>query len=415
MKIAFFLSSFPTLSETFVLSQITGLADRGIYVDIYAHDTGVDKVTHPDVEKYALLNTTYYYGRNHQNMPQSKILRIVKALYLLSKNLANNQLPLFRSLNIFKYGRQSQSLSLFYTVAKLHQYQLNRYDIIHCHFGYMGLEVLTLKKLGFIKGKIITTFYGSDCSSFIKKYGIDLYDELFKYADVILCLSEEMKERLVKLGCPRDKIRIQHLGIDVARFQPDPSKYNNNGVLKLLTVGRMVEKKGIEYAIRAVYKLTEKYPDIEYTLIGDGPLRADLEHLCTELGISDYVRFLGPKNQTDIVDAMNRSDIFLAPSVTSENGDMEGTPTVLMEAQAMKMLVLSTFHSGIPEVVLDGRSGYLVPERNPDEIADKIRRLMEQSEMWNELRETGRKHIEKEFNTAVLSRRLERIYKSLLN
>lgn len=414
MKIAFILGSFPILSETFILSQITGLLDRGIHVDIFARGVGEDKVIHPDVYKYDLLSRTNYFGSNYQNITQSRPLRIFRIPYFIARYISNNPLPLIRSLNFLKYGKQAGNLSLFYTVEKLKNSHLDSYDIIHCHFGDIGRNSIIFRELGLIKGKFITSFYGWDCSSYTKKYGRDVYHELFKKTDLILCLSEEMRLRLVELGCPAEKIQIHHLGIDVDRFMPDLPGYKGNGSIKLLTVGRMVEKKGIEYAIRAVSQLVQKYPDIHYTLIGDGPLRKVLERLTDELGISDNVHFLGPKNQTDIIDAMKRSDIFLAPSVTARDGDMEGTPTVLMEAHAMKMLVLSTFHSGIPEVVLDGRSGYLVPERNSKEIAKKIEYLIERPDKWNEMLEHGRSHIEKEFNTAILSEKLEGMYRYLI-
>jgi colanic acid/amylovoran biosynthesis glycosyltransferase len=413
MKVAFFLGSFPALSETFILSQITGLINRKVDIGIFARHRGADSVTHPDVEKFDVLKRTYYYGGDHQNMPKSKVVRVLKAFYILAKNLRNDPYPFIRSLNIKKYGIHAWDLSLFYTVEKLREYNLDQYDVIHCHFGYNGQHVLTLSNLGLIKGKIITTFYGWDCSTYLKINGEDVYRELFEQNALILCLSEEMKERLVKIGCPPEKIKIHHLGVDVERFRADRKKIHSNGTCKLLTVGRMVEKKGVEYAIRAVSKLTEKYPGIHYTIIGDGPLRKDLEQLSTDLGVADHVHFLGAKNQTDIIDAMNRSDIFLAPSVTAENGDMEGTPTVLMEAQAMEMLVLSTFHSGIPEVVLDGRSGYLVPERDSDEIANKLALLIERPDMWNDLRQEGRKHIEEQYNEAILSQKLEEVYRNL--
>jgi colanic acid/amylovoran biosynthesis glycosyltransferase len=413
MKVAFFISSFPTLSETFILSQITGLLDRGVHVDIFARGSGRDQVMHPDIANYNLEKRTFYYGQAHQQKPKNITFRLLKLLPILVKSIGKDFLTLIRALNIFTYGRKSRNLSLFYTAHRLKSLHIETYDVIHCHFGDMGREVLLFKNLRLIKGKLITTFYGWDCSSYVKTNGEKIYDELFHGGDLFLCLSEEMKQRLIAIGCPRDKIVIHHLGIDTNKFKPLDSKNNKNGTIKILTVGRLVEKKGIEYAIRAVAKLKKAYPELKYSIIGDGPLREKLENLVFQLGVSDHVYFLGPKNRSDIISEMSRSDLFIAPSVTSSDGDMEGTPTVLMEAQALELPVLSTLHSGIPEVVADGRSGFLVPERDVDALVEMLMHLLDQRTDWKTMGSLGRRHVAKEFSTDILSKKLEDIYAKL--
>jgi colanic acid/amylovoran biosynthesis glycosyltransferase len=414
MKIAFVISSFPTLSQTFILSQITALLDRGVQIDIFARGSGNDPVVHSDVERYNLRDRTYYFGKQYQNVPRSFPRRAAKALVLFGKSASQKPLPLLRSFNFFKFGRQAGKMSLFYKMHKLISLQLSTYDIIHCHFGDTGREIVHLKRLGLTSGKIITTFYGWDCSSYIKEYGNEVYNELNRYGDLFLCLSTEMKERLRELGFSEKKIVIHHLGIDTDRFQTESGEYRRNGTIRLLTVGRMVEKKGISYAIGAVSKLIAKYPQIEYTIVGDGPLRQDLEKLVANLGIAQHVHFTGSKNQTGIIAEMRQADIFIAPSITAKNGDMEGTPTVLMEAQAMELPVVSTLHSGIPEVVVDGGSGYLVPEKDAESLAGKISSLIDEPETRIRMGKVGRSHIEREYSSALLAGRLELIYRNLV-
>ncbi len=416
MKIAFVISSFPTLSETFILSQIVSLLDRGIHVDIFARGSGDDTVTHQDVDRYDLQTRTFYYGREFQGRPDRYPIRVFNALKYLGYRIRRNPLPLLRSLNFIKFGRQAGTLSLFYKVRRLMDLRIDSYDIIHCHFGDVGREIVQLKRIGLTSARIVTTFYGWDCSSYVLKYGKKVYDDLFRFGDLVLCLSEEMKDRLRGLGCPEEKIVIHHLGIDTDRFQPENSTGGRaNGTVNLLTIGRMVEKKGIAYALQAVSKLIGKYPHIRYTVIGGGPLKNELERLASDLGISRNVHFTGPRDQTEILAAMRVSDIFIAPSVTAVDGDKEGTPTVLMEAQAFGLPVVSTLHSGIPEVVIDGGSGYLVPEKDANSLAEKLSVLIDDSGLRRSMGVAGRNYVGKEYNAALLAGKLEKIYRSLFS
>jgi colanic acid/amylovoran biosynthesis glycosyltransferase len=413
MKVAFLVSSFPALSETFILNQITGLIEQGIHVDVFARGPRKERIVHPDIQKYNLQKYTYYYGKKYQKIPRSIFMRVLKIIYLSVKYLLNNPLPLWRSLFLFNYGNLTKRISLLYTVEKLKIVRLDHYDIIHCHFGDNGRFGITLKDLGLLKGKVITTFYGWDCSSYLEKKGRHIYRELFARGDLILCLSEEMKLRLIQLGCPQDKIKIHHLGIDTRKFNITYNRQLTNGKVRLITVGRLVEKKGIEYGIRAFSHLANQYPDLEYYIIGDGPMRQEIEQLIYELDLFMRVHMLGSKNQDDIIKLLMQSDIFIAPSITAKSGDMEGTPTVLMEAQALALPVLSTLHSGIPEVVLDGQSGYLVPEKDVEALTRKIEYMVKNPELRRKMGLVGRKQIDDQFNIYKLTNQLVEIYRDV--
>jgi colanic acid/amylovoran biosynthesis glycosyltransferase len=171
-----------------------------------------------------------------------------------------------------------------------------------------------------------------------------------------------------------------------------------------------VQKKGIEYAIRAVAKARERHPENRYEIIGDGPLRGALEKLVAELGLKESVILHGTKDSEFIRQRMAKAHVLILASVTADNGDQEGTPVTLMEAQASGLPVLSTRHSGIPEVVLDGKSGFLVPERDVEALAERLAFLVEHPEVCRELGACGRKHIEAQFDLRQLNRDLVRIY-----
>ena len=160
-------------------------------------------------------------------------------------------------------------------------------------------------------------------------------------------------------------------------------------------MGRLVEKKGHEYSIKAIAKAIINHKNIIYLIAGDGHLRNKLESLVSELGIKNHVKFLGAVEQEEALKLYQQAHIFILPSVTSSNGDQEGIPVVLMEAQSAGLPVISTYHSGIPEAVIDGKSGFLVPEKDVNALAQKMEYLIEHPEVWPEMGRCGREFVER--------------------
>jgi colanic acid/amylovoran biosynthesis glycosyltransferase len=413
MKIAFFVDLFPRLSETFILNQITGLIDRGHEVDIYAHGSGNEPKIHKDVERYDLLKRTFYYGTFHKKIPANKFLRLLKGINLIITNVHKKPIALLRSLNVAKFKKEAASLGILYKITPF--LDCCAYDIVHCHFGPNGNLGALLKDIGAIKGKVVTTFHGYDMSSYIQKYGDEVYRYLFRKGDLFLPISERWKDKLIKLGCNEEKIFVHRMGIDTQKYQFSVRKPKNNGAINILTVARLVEKKGVRYGIQAIAKILQKYQDIEYKIIGDGHLKNELETLAANLNLKNNVEFLGWKSQEEIIELMKDADIFLAPSVTSEDGDQEGIPVVLMEAMAQGLPVVSTCHSGIPELVRDGETGFLAPERDPDVLAEKLIYLIENQESWPKIGKAGRKYIDENYDINKLNDRLVATYQRLLS
>lgn len=407
MKLAFIVNSFPALSETFVLNQITGLVDRGHEVDIFAIGKRKDSKVHPDVTKYHLLSRTYY-----RHMPANKVWRVVKAAGLIVANLYKNPMAVLKLLIVFKYGKSAVSLKFLYAVLQC--LGKGPYDIIHCHFGPNGILGVLLKEIGVINGKVITSFHGYDMSTYLRKQGNEVYRLLFKKGDLFLPISQRWKEKLIELGCNENRIIVHRMGVDTEKFSFS-SRKDRIGAIQLLTVGRLVEKKGIVYSIRAVAKVLRKYPDIEYKIAGDGPLKSRLKSLIEELGVGDNIKLVGWQQQDEIEELMQKADILLAPSVTSKEGDQEGIPVTLMEALAKGLLVISTRHSGTPELVQNGKSGFLVPERNVDALAERLEFLIYNPEIWPEMRLAGRRLVEEQYDINKLNDRLIEIYRNLLS
>lgn len=409
MKIAFVVGEFPNLSETFVINQIAGLVERGHDVDIYADKPGAYPKVHPDVEKYNLLKRTYY----DEPISRNFLSRPFKSARLLQTNLDKHPALMLGSLNVVKHGRRSASLRLLHQIIP----HLNKpsYDIIHCQFGGTGLKSLLLRDFGLLRGRLITAFHGSDLTKELQqKQGERRYERLFEKGDLFLPISKHWKDKLIELGCDEKKIVVHHMGVDCSSFSFTPRRLLTNGKVRLVSINRLVEKKGVEYGIRAVAKLTELHHNIEYNIVGDGPLKGELQQLIKELKVGNSVKLLGWRHKSEVIEILNNSDILIAPSVTSKDGDREGIPVTIMEAMAMGLPVVSTLHSGIPELVENGVSGFLVPERDVAELAQKLSYLIEHPQSWSEMGRLGRLAVEKEFNIATLSDHLVGIYENLL-
>jgi colanic acid/amylovoran biosynthesis glycosyltransferase len=408
MRIAFLLTKFPVLSETFILSQITGLLDRGHEVDIFAAKGETHGKMHSDVVKYNLLERTYY-----RFMPKNKLIRFGHGAGHLINNFPLKALPLLKSLNVSRFRRKALTLSLFY--AALPFVDKDPYDIIHCHFGENGNLGVQLRDIGALKGQIVVTFHGHDVTSYPQLHGKDVYENLFKKADLITINSNFIKNRVKGLGCDEDKIIKLPVGLNTSDFLFSKKEPCPQDEIRLLTVGRLVEKKGIEYSIAAVAEVLKIHPNIRYSIAGDGQLRHSLEQLIVELGVGDRVKLVGWKNQDEIRQLYAKSHIFILSSVTANNGDQEGQGLVLQEAQAMGLPVIATLHNGFPDSVIDGKSAFLVPEKKINALAERIKYLVEHPGLWPEMGQAGRKYVEERFDSNKLNDKLVCIYQKLVN
>lgn len=411
MRIAFLIDQFPTLSETFILGQITGLIDRGHEVDIFTDRPGNKAQMHPEVDHYQLLDRIYY-----NRVPTNILWRVIKAIILFGvcifkapKTLL--QVLAFPEYKSSKYGEFADFLKPFYLIIPF----LNKspYDIIHCHYGRNGLKAILLKDLGVIQGKIIVAFHGYDISRYLQVHGEDVYNYLFSTADLLQPISYYWQQKLIALGCNKTKIIIHHMGIDCNKFTFLFYR-SSSAKIRIVSIARLVEKKGLKYGIEAVAKLVSSHPQLEYQIIGDGVLRADLQRLIDQLNVGENVKLLGWREQQELAAIIADADLVLAPSVTSLDGDCEGIPVSLMESMAKGLPVISTYHSGIPELIEDGVSGYLVPEKEVEALATKLNYLLTNPEIGRRMGLAGRKTVETDYNIEILSDLLVEIYQQLI-
>ena len=408
MKIAIIVSSFPVLSETFILNQITGLIDMGHEIDIFSRSKLNQEKIHPDVAKYHLLGRTQYFEPPHEN----KLKRVIRTIGVSIKICYRNPLIFIRSLYKFKYCQNKFSLNILYPVSLF--LDSPEYDIIHCHFGANGNLGVLLREMGAIEGKIITSFHGVDVNIITQK---EFYAQLFRYGDLFTANTKFTKSKVLQLGGDSSRIYILPVGLYPDKFLYKERTIKAKETIRILTVARLVEKKGLEYSIKAVAKIVCKYPHwkIEYKIAGDGPLKEKLKSLILELGMEDKIKLLGWFHQNEVRKLFEESHIFVLSSVTAANGDQEGQGLVLQEAQAAGLPVVSTFHNGIPEGILNGKSGFLVPERDIDALAEKLEYLIKNPEIWPEMGRAGRQLVEEHYDIKKLNKKLVKIYEGLLS
>lgn len=408
LEIAFIVVQFPSVSETFILNQITGLIDKGYEIDIFPLNKPKVTIFHEDVYKYHLLSRTFY-----RNRPDNLIWRITKAFGLFWTNIYRNPATLLKSLNFFKYGKLSLSLSLFYSALCF--LGKNSYNIIHCHFGLSGSIAVALRDIGAIDGKIITSFHGFDTSSYVKKHGESVYRSLFEKGDLCIANSNSTMNKVELLGCNKKKIVKIPVGLKLKDFLFSEKRLKHEDVIKIITVARLVEVKGIEYAIKALAKVTKSYPNIRYYIVGDGPLRDNLQTHIEKVGVENNVTLLGWMTQEEVRDLYDECHIFILSSVTAADGSQEGQGLVLQEAQSKGLPVISTLSGGIPDSVLNGKSAFLVPEKDIDALSERLQYLIEHPEIWPEMGQAGRKFVEEHYDIEKLNDRLIKIYKKVIN
>lgn len=404
MKIAFLTDRFPVISKTFILDQITGLIDRSVDVDIYALQPGSELGKHPDYDYYNLNNRVFYQDKLCKDR-----IKLFPNLFFL--NIRNNPIPVINSLNCFKYGKQAISLKHFSNIIPFLD---NKYDIIHAHFGPLGIQAQFLRDLKAFNGKIVTSFHGFDMTVFVKRNGINAYQPLFAKGDIFLPISNYWKNRLISWGCDKKKIQVHHMGIKLDLFHRKSNQPVSKAKTHLISVGRLTEKKGFKYSIKAIKYLVRNGINVSYTIIGDGPLKKSLSELINELDLQGSVQLVGSKKRTEVVCLLKQSDIFILPSVTAKNGDMEGIPMVLMEAMATGLPVVSTYHSGIPELVKDGLTGFTVPEKDVSSIAEKVCEVIRSPTLVDRITREATRHIRLNFNVETQNNKLLQIYKNLM-
>lgn len=407
MKLTFFTMRFPVASETFVLNQVTHFIDAGYDVEIISVFPGDLVNRHGAFDEYGLAAKTHYL------LPEEKISLADKLGQRLKLVLPKiTKVSLLRSLNVRRYGAQSSKLLLPAIVANARQTYVA--DVFLVHFGYAGALANKLRELGILKGKQATVFHGADISRrhILDEHKQD-YRNLFQQSELMLPISHLWQNKLIEMGCPPEKIHVTRMGIEPEKFNFQPRDAFHRP-LRIVSVARLTEKKGLDVAVKASAILKQRGGQFQYTIIGNGDQDQMMRDFIAHEEMDDCVTMPGFKPQEEIRKALNEADIFLLPSKTAADGDMEGIPVALMEAMAVGLPVVSTFHSGIPELIEHNVSGWLVKEDDAEALADTLLKLSQGEVDVAPVVAAARQKVETEFNQHIAYRELAQILEQMV-
>jgi len=407
MHIAFVVSNFPAVSHTFIDSQIRGLLAAGHRVSIHAFGRPAQGLTHQywsDLKQPLEV----HYGAPR---PKATWRRLVEAL-LVAPHFRRAPGTWLRGLLARPWHPFARRLDpLFWSVPLLPALAA---DAWVCHFGDVGLRAGAVARLTRSRARLTVFFHGADITRFVDQHGPDVYRQLLADADLALPISERWQARLCELGGAPAKVRLHRMGVDCERYAFVARELPEQGPVRLLSVARLVEKKGIEYGIRAIGLLPPALRSrIDYAVAGDGPLQGELQALVAAEGLGAQVRLLGWQDQDEIVRHVRDAHLMLVPSVTASDGDQEGIPVSAMEAMATGLPVIATWHSGIPELVRDRVNGRLAPERDAAGLAAAIAETIASEGDYQRYARAARTLVETTFNERCLNADLERLLLTL--
>jgi len=408
VRVAWLTALFPVLSEIPFLNQIVGLLDRGHQVDIYADGPQSGGAFHPDVARLDLQSRTRYPIR----WPSGRLERWRAAARLLAAHRGRERRILLRTLDPSAYWHRAWTLDQLRRTARF--LPVRPYDICYCAFGMDAPHALRLRRLGVLGGELVVAFRGADTTKYVARRGPRVYAGTFRRARLLLPVCEFLGRRLVELGAPAERIVVHRTGIDLRRWPYRERRPTAMASLRLVSVGRLVEKKGIAQVLRALRIAADQGVTPRYRVFGDGPLRERLEALANQLGLAGQVTFEGRREQEQLREGLDCADALVAASVTAADGDEEGIPNVLKEAMASGMPVVGTRHAGIPELIEDGVSGWLVPERDEAALAAAFARLAAEPQRWPAMGRAGREKVEREYDIHRLNDRLAGMLETLI-
>ncbi len=286
-------------------------------------------------------------------------------------------------------------------------------DLMHVYFGHTGVHLRPFLQRW--PKPALVSFHGMDIQTREDRPGYrEQLQGLLAELPLVLARSESLKERLVDLGCDPAKIRLNRTGIPLDAFPVVDRPRPADGAWRLVQACRLIEKKGLDVALRSFARFAATHPKATFTIAGEGPLHQPLLQLAGELGVGGQVRFTGFLQQDGLRDIYHDSHVFVHPSQMTADQNQEGIPNSMLEAMASGLPVAATLHGGIPEAVRNGVTGILVPERDEDGLFDSLLRLATEPGLWENMGAAAAADVRENFEHSAQISKLEACYDELL-
>jgi colanic acid/amylovoran biosynthesis glycosyltransferase len=286
-------------------------------------------------------------------------------------------------------------------------------DMLHVYFGHTGVHLLPIIKRW--PKPTVVSFHGMDVQPRENQPGyIDRLRDLLQTVPLVMGRSQSLKQRLMDLGCPEEKFRLNRTGIPLDNFPFIERPFPKNGAFHFVQACRLIEKKGLDVALRAFAQFKNDHPASKFTIAGEGPLKDKMGLLATELGIGDSVHFAGFLSEKELCALYHSAHIFVHPSQLTSDQNQEGIPNSMLEAMSTGLPVIATLHGGIPEAVDNEITGLLSPERDMEALLANIRLLAGNPERWSTMSAAASKAMHDNFEHSAQIARLESVYSELL-
>ncbi|MGB8061719.1 MAG: glycosyltransferase [Candidatus Sulfotelmatobacter sp.] len=375
--------TFCAVSETFVYRMATGIHSH--QVTVLTHER-VNETEFPDANLKIVV------------WPRESAGRVGRAFATL-KNWLRWGLPtseLFKDRGIVSNGR------------------IEAPEIMLASFATCGVRLLPWAMS--LKVPLATYLHGCDIGSWLKFRGYPkCLETLFSRGSAFIVATEFMRQRAIALGCPPEKIHKIPYSIPLLPAVPDrPGPKESGGRFRFLHVGRLHEQKGILFTIRAFAEVCKSYPAAELAIVGDGPQRQEAERLAQSLGLTGKIEFKGALPFTQVLPEFAKADTYVIHSISTADGDTEGFGVSLAEASMTELPIVATRHNGFPEVVLDGKTGFLVEERDVRGMADAMLKLASEPDLRARMGAAGRVHVRNSFAPEKVMGEYTELFSSLM-
>lgn len=340
------------------------------------------------MRKVAIIST------NRNKYSETFIQMHIRELPNVAVVFSDGYLPTSFSLNRGKHfveiGDQKKWWQKSSSVAGIKRILLKEgIEVVLAEYGQSGVEMMPIcDALGI---PLVVHFHGFDAyrNDALSTYG-KKYQKMFELAHSIVVVSTDMKNQLIELECPENKIHLIPYGVSSTLFKPSEVKRNQ---LQFISCGRFVEKKNPIGLIKAFHKVRLQLPTAQLLMIGDGELLESCKKLVVKLGLTDAVQFEGVQEPNRVAELLNQSSVFVQNSMRTPENDSEGTPLSVLEAMSCQLPVIATNHAGMVDVINDGVNGFLVEENDIDGLANKMLELIENRKLRNLIGEKARKTI----------------------
>ena len=398
MRIAIVVGSFPVVSETFIVNQITDLIDRGHQVLIFAYKKNTLDVIHQKIIDYKLLENVHYAKAASLPLP-SRYIAFFRFLIKNKKHIDYRRLT--RSFHLKTYEKFKWILDKA------------PFDIIHVHFGNIAIHIAEMRKWGYLKNTgFVTSFHGADISPHLISKNPNFYNDLIGEVDLITVNSEYTRSLLQKVSST-EKVKILPVGLDSSFFKKNNNSSNAN--FTVLFVGRLVDFKGPVLVLQIINELKERgYNNLKMKIVGEGALESELQRYIIENKLEKNIELLGALSQENVKQLMDESNLFLLPGIKDSNGRSENQGLVIQEAQAMELPVVISDVGGMKYGVLDGETGFVVKEKDIDAFTDKIEFFINNEDKRKEMGKKGREYILENYDSKLLGDKLVENYLNLI-